>query len=136
MSSRSSEQQDDQGHEPVLRCGMRSGEVPVPAYFQGWRRVRLDIDPTVQPDLLLDARQLGGCRRRATTRCTARTTWNTITARRDHDYSRLRSCAQARGLSGDPRSRPGGAMRSMVERRLDLEDVAYETPVARFCSAI
>jgi SAM-dependent methyltransferase len=48
------------GRERVLvnvGCGPRNGGA-LPRYFDGWRQLRVDIDPSVQPDILADLTDL------------------------------------------------------------------------------
>jgi len=42
----------------VLDIGSGDPALPIPAYFGGWIRHRLDIDPKHEPEILLDARRL------------------------------------------------------------------------------
>lgn len=42
----------------VLNVGGGSELIKIPAHYEGWRHDRLDIDPAVKPDVLLDARDL------------------------------------------------------------------------------
>jgi predicted SAM-dependent methyltransferase len=42
-----------------LNVGGNNKTIPVPACFGGWDHLLLDIDPTVDPDILSDARELG-----------------------------------------------------------------------------
>lgn len=42
----------------VLNVGGNSKEIPIPPEFDGWQHLLLDIDPTGNPDVLCDARQL------------------------------------------------------------------------------
>jgi SAM-dependent methyltransferase len=47
-------------HERVLvnvGCGTREASV-LPSYFDGWRQVRVDVDPAVEPDVLADITDL------------------------------------------------------------------------------
>jgi Methyltransferase domain len=49
-------------HERVLLnvgCGPIEGG-RLPAYFDGWRKLRVDVDPDVQPDILADLTDLSG----------------------------------------------------------------------------
>ncbi len=41
-----------------LNVGGNRKDIPVPAYFDGWEHVLLDIDPTGSPDIVCDAREL------------------------------------------------------------------------------
>jgi hypothetical protein len=38
-------------------CGPLNGST-LPAYFEGWKQVRVDVDPSVQPDILADLTDL------------------------------------------------------------------------------
>ncbi len=42
----------------VLNVGGNNKEIPLPACFDGWQHDLLDIDPTGNPDILCDAREL------------------------------------------------------------------------------
>src|SRR5262249_17723561 len=42
----------------VLNVGGNSKAIPIPPYYAGWEHHLLDIDPRVEPDLLMDAREL------------------------------------------------------------------------------
>jgi hypothetical protein len=42
----------------VLNVGGGPPGISLPRHYEGWRHVRLDIDPSVRPDIQLDARQL------------------------------------------------------------------------------
>lgn len=42
----------------VLNVGGNSKKIPIPSCFDGWQHDLLDIDPTGNPDLLCDAREL------------------------------------------------------------------------------
>jgi SAM-dependent methyltransferase len=42
----------------VLNVGGNSKTIPLPPQYNGWDHVLLDIDPTVNPDVLCDARNL------------------------------------------------------------------------------
>ncbi len=42
----------------VLNVGGNSKEVPLSRRFEGWEHVLLDIDPTFNPDVVCDAREL------------------------------------------------------------------------------
>lgn len=42
----------------VLNVGGNDKGIPIPSCFDGWQHDLLDIDPSVQPDILCDAREL------------------------------------------------------------------------------
>lgn len=42
----------------VLNVGGNNKSIPIPPCFDGWQHDLLDIDPTVNPDILCDAREL------------------------------------------------------------------------------
>src|SRR4051812_19685562 len=42
----------------VLNVGGQSKQIPIPAYYNGWRHDILDIDPACKPEICLDARLL------------------------------------------------------------------------------
>lgn len=44
----------------VLNVGGNSKDIPLPAEFDGWEHVLLDIDPAGNPDVVCDARELAG----------------------------------------------------------------------------
>jgi SAM-dependent methyltransferase len=46
------------GMRRVLNVGGHSKSISIPAHYAGWDHLLLDIDPTVQPDVLCDARRL------------------------------------------------------------------------------
>src|SRR4051812_19058162 len=41
-----------------LNVGGGNKNIPLPAYYEGWEHVLLDIDPKGKPDVVCDARQL------------------------------------------------------------------------------
>ena len=46
-------------HKIVINVGCGPpGASPLPAYFNGWRHVRIDVDETAQPDILAEATDL------------------------------------------------------------------------------
>ncbi|MBF0379516.1 MAG: class I SAM-dependent methyltransferase [Magnetococcales bacterium] len=42
----------------VLNVGGNSRDIPIPPIYDGWEQHLLDIDPKVEPDIILDARML------------------------------------------------------------------------------
>ena len=42
----------------VLNVGGHSKKIPLPAHYEGWEHVLLDIDPKGSPDVVCDAREL------------------------------------------------------------------------------
>lgn len=43
----------------VLNIGAGPKGIPLPPHYQGWDEVRLDIEPSYEPNILMDARNLG-----------------------------------------------------------------------------
>lgn len=43
----------------VLNIGAGGANIQIPPWYDGWEVIRLDIDPLVSPDILLDARNVG-----------------------------------------------------------------------------
>jgi SAM-dependent methyltransferase len=50
--------QGSPGQKKVLNVGGNSKEIPIPPEFDGWQHLLLDIDPTGNPDIVCDARNL------------------------------------------------------------------------------
>src|SRR6516164_8820387 len=46
------------GRRSMLNVGGGSKNIPIPAYFDGWEHILLDIDPAGNPDIVCDAREL------------------------------------------------------------------------------
>lgn len=42
----------------VLNVGGNSKDIPIPAYFEGWKHDLLDIDPSTSADIICDGREL------------------------------------------------------------------------------
>lgn len=49
----------DPNQKLVLNVGGSSKQIPIPAHFDGWTHLLLDVDPAGSPDIVCDARELG-----------------------------------------------------------------------------
>ena len=107
-----------------------SGQNPeLPPYFAGWRVERLDIDPTMKPDLLLDAREL---------LTLPPETYDAVYCSHNLEHYFLHDAAKVvRGfvhvLKPDGFAEVnvpdvGRLMRHVVEKQLDVDDVLYTSP--------
>ena len=52
------EQTGGDARRRVLNVGGNNHEIALPAHFNGWQHLLLDIDPAGQPDIVCDAREL------------------------------------------------------------------------------
>jgi len=112
----------------VLDVGSGDAEIPLPDYYAGWRRVRLDLDPSSKPDLLLDARKIGELP--AAQFDAVYTSHNLEHFHRHEGRKVLAGCAHVLKPEGfiDIRVPDLGAlMRAVVEKKMDIDDVAYQS---------
>jgi hypothetical protein len=101
----------------------------LPPYFHGWRHDRLDIDPAMRPDVLLDARQLSTL---------PAATYDAVYCSHNLEhYFRHDAARVARGFAhvlkpegfADVRVPDMGLlMRHVAAKDLDMDDVLYESP--------
>ena len=114
----------------VLNVGGNSKAIPLPPQYAGFEHLLLDIDPTGQPDVLCDAREL-----------------TTLSAGRfdavycSHNLEHYHAHEVSRVLAGFLHVlKEGGfahirvpdlqaVMRQAIERNLDVEDVLYQSAV-------
>lgn len=113
----------------VLSVGGNAAEIPLPPQYAGFEQLRLDIDPAVKPDVLCDGREL--------TRLAAGQFESVYCSHNLEHYYRHEVPKVLAGFLHV--LKPGGfahiivpdieeVMRLAVEKRLDLEDVLYESP--------
>ena len=114
----------------LLDVGCGPAGVLIPSHYQGWTRVRLDIDPACKPDIVLDARSLHTL--------PARTYDAVLCGDNIEHFFRHDGMLVAKGilhvLKADGVAEfvtPDleGVMRAMIDRKLDLDDVLYQSPV-------
>lgn len=112
----------------VLDVGSGDAAVPLPDYYDGWYRVRLDLDPTSKPDMLLDARKIGDLP--AAQFDAAFLSHNLEHFHRHEGRKVIAGCAHVLKPDGfiDIRVPDLGAlMEAVVEKKMDIDDVAYES---------
>jgi predicted SAM-dependent methyltransferase len=112
-----------------LNVGGGDKGIAVPAYFEGWRHDRLDIDPAVQPEVLCDAREL---QKLAPQTDDAVYCSHNLEHYHRHDALKvMRGFAHVLKLEGFAQIHvPNilGMMKVVVEQNLDVDDVLYECP--------
>ena len=112
----------------VLNVGGGDKAIAIPPYYQGWQHDLLDIDPRRNPDIVLDARQLlqlpGG-------------TYDSVYCSHNlehffrHDvFKVVRGIYHVLKADGFAHIRVpdlDALMRTLLERKLDVDDVVYES---------
>ena len=110
-----------------LNVGGGRKYVPLPAHFQGWEHVLLDIDPRGNPDIVFDARRL---RELTSAEYDAVYCSHNLEHYYRHDVIKvLDGFLHVLKDSGFAHIRVpdiGAVMREVVRRNLDIEDVLYE----------
>lgn len=115
----------------VLNVGGMRKDIPLPPAYAGWTSVLLDIDPTHEPDLLMDVRYLGAMPQ----------LWDSFDAvYASHIIEHLHRHEALDVLKGFLLClHPGGTVeihtpdigmlvRRMMALQIDLEDFLYESP--------
>lgn len=114
----------------VLNVGGNNKLIPIPAFFQGWDHILLDIDPSGNPDIVCDARELTsnlpGC------------AYDSIYCSHNlehyyqHDVKKVLAgfhhVLKKEGFAYIRVPDIGSLMKMMVEEGLDIEDVLYQSP--------
>ncbi len=113
----------------VLNIGGGNKRIPIPTHYEGWRHVLLDVDPSGDPDIVLDAREL-------TTLPTA--VYDAVYFSHclehfhHHEVPRvldgIRHVLKDDGFAEIRVPNLRGAMEFMLAKGMDLEDVAYTSP--------
>ncbi|MBL0231532.1 MAG: methyltransferase domain-containing protein [Moraxellaceae bacterium] len=113
----------------VLNVGGNSKDIALPDIYQGWEQVWLDIDPTVNPDVLCDARELINL---------PANTYNAIYCSHNlehyyrHDVKKVLAgfyhVLKKDGFAHIRVPDMGAVMRAFVENDMDINDVLYESP--------
>jgi SAM-dependent methyltransferase len=113
----------------VLNVGGGSKEFPIPAHYKGWTHDLLDIDGTVKPDIILDARDLNTLP--PSTYDAVYCSHNLEHYHRHHGVQVLagfRHVLKPDGFAEIIVPNVLGAIQLMVQRHLDLDDELYACP--------
>jgi len=113
----------------VLNVGGGTKAIPIPPFFAGWEHVLLDIDPKGGADIVADARDLSSIPEHSfdAVYCSH----NLEHYRRHEVESVLRGFARVLKDTGFVHIRvpnAGRVMQQLVEKKADIEDVAYVAP--------
>ena len=113
----------------VLNVGGGSKAIPIPAHYQGWQHILLDIDPKGDLDIALDARSL---------HTLAPSTYDAVYCshnlehyHRHHGLEVLRGMHHVLKPDGFLEIRVpdvGEVIRLAAQKQLDLDDVLYHSP--------
>jgi len=117
------------GRRSMLNVGGGSKNIPIPAYFDGWEHILLDIDPAGNPDIVCDARELLSL---------APLQFDAVYCSHNLEhYYKHETAAVLRGflhilkMDGFAEIRVpdmDSVMKGVVERDLDIEDILYVSP--------
>jgi SAM-dependent methyltransferase len=112
----------------VLNVGGNSKQIPLPPQYLGWEHLLLDIDPKVQPDVLCDARNLADL---------PGSTYDSVYCSHNlehyyrHDVAKVLAgfvhIVKDDGFVFIRVPDLGEVMRTVVERKLDIDDVLYQS---------
>ncbi|HXX85445.1 MAG TPA: class I SAM-dependent methyltransferase [Casimicrobiaceae bacterium] len=118
------------GRQRVLNVGGNSKNIPIPAYFDGWEHVLLDIDPTGNPDIVCDARKLSTLR---PAQFDAVYCSHNLEHYHKHEgivvLQGFLHVLKADGFAEIRVPDLESVMKAVVERDLDVEDTLYVSPV-------
>ena len=123
----------------VLNVGGNNKSIPLPPQYEGWEHVLLDVDPSGDPDVLCDARELGSL---------PASTYDAVYC--SHNLEHYHRHEAPRVLAGFLHVLKedgfahiivpdvGELMRIVVQHQLDVEDVLYECPMGpvRVCDVL
>lgn len=114
-------------NKKFLNVGGNSKDIPVPAYFDGWEHLLLDIDPTGNPDIVRDAREL---EQLEPNQFHAIYCSHNLEHYYHHEVPKVlqgfRHVLKSTGFALISVPDLESVMRSVFERGLDLDDVLYE----------
>lgn len=112
----------------VLNVGGGSKNVPIPAHYSGWDHLLVDIDPAVQPDVCMDARELA---KLPANQYDAIYCSHNLEHYFAHDVARVlngfRHVLKEDAFAEIRVPDMGALMREVVERSLDIDDVLYSS---------
>ncbi|MDP1611959.1 MAG: FkbM family methyltransferase [Sulfuritalea sp.] len=112
----------------VLNVGGNSREIPLPAEYDGWDKVLLDIDQRCNPDVLCDARELGRlpCGTFDSVYCS-----HNLEHYYQHDVARVlagfQHVLEDHGFAFVRVPDMAALMQTVVERQLDITDILYQS---------
>ena len=111
-----------------LNVGGNRKDIPVPAYYDGWEHVLLDIDPAGNPDIVCDARNLQTLE---SAQFHAVYCSHNLEHYYHHDVPKVlkgfRHVLKPSGFAMISVPDLEDVVRTMIERGLDLDDVLYKT---------
>lgn len=113
----------------VLNVGGNDRSIPIPPVYDGWEHLLLDIDPSVAPDLVCDARELTG--QPAASYDSVYCSHNLEHYLRPDGARVLRGFAHVLkpdGFAWVLVPDVGKVMRIVAEHDLDVDDELYESP--------
>jgi SAM-dependent methyltransferase len=113
----------------VLNVGGGTKAIPIPAHYDGWRQLLLDVDPKGEPDIVCDARHL-------TLQAAEQFDAVYCSHNLEHYYAHesltvlhgFRHVLKERGFVEVRVPDLASVMQHVVAWRLDLEDVLYQSP--------
>ena len=113
----------------VLNVGGNSKDIALPALYDGWEIVLLDIDPRGNPDVLCDARELS---RLEGAEYDAVYCSHNLEHYYRHDVPRVlagfRHVLKGDGFAHIRVPDMSELMRVVVQKRIDIDDVLYQSP--------
>ena len=116
------------GRRRVLNVGGNSKAIPIPEVYASWEHLLLDIDPTGKPDVCADAREM---QQLAPEQFDAIYNSHNLEHYFHHDVPRVlagfRHVLKAEGFAQIIVPDMAELFRFVVDRRLDIDDVAYES---------
>lgn len=113
----------------VLNVGGNSKTLPLPAQYDGWEHVLLDIDPKGKPDIVCDARELA-----TLPGASYDSVYCSHNLEHYHRHDGLKVLAgfvhvlKADGFAFISVPDVGALMRTAVEKSLDIDDFLYHSP--------
>lgn len=112
----------------VLNVGGGSKKVPIPNYYADWEHLLLDIDPTVDPDVCMDARELSAL---PANQYDAIYCSHNLEHYFAHDVQKVLSgflhVLKQDGFAEVRVPDIGAVMKEVVEKDMDIDDVLYNS---------
>ncbi len=114
----------------VLNVGGNNKEIPLPAAYQGWEHILLDIDPTGKPDIVCDARKLATL---PGSQFDAVYCAHNLEHYFRHDVGKVlfgfHHVLKNEGFAHIRVPDLGDLMKTVVQRGLDIDDFLYQSPM-------